>query len=196
MVKPRPARMAAASRRQQILTRALATFACYGFAGTSTRQLAEAAGISEPILYRHFASKAALFEAVLALVTERILAALRRSVGAAPDARSRLIALGHGLPDLLAGLEDELRVLCATAASHADPSQARAARAALTALGRFLERALGGGGLRRGVDPATAAYFVLQIGLGSALLRPVGVRRVLRDGFGESVLGLMVAALL
>lgn len=195
MVKRPATRLAAGARRQQLLEQALRVFARRGFAGASTRELAAAAGISEPILYRHFRSKSALFAAVLTLVTQRLLAALGAAVAPAPDARTRLLALGHALPEVLARLEDELRVLCGAAASHADPGQARAARHALEAVGRFLRQALAGG-LRRGVDAETGAFFVLQIGLGSALLRPVRVAAVLRAGFGDAVLELMKRALL
>ena len=40
-------------------------FALHGFEGTSLRQIARGAGIKEPGLYNHFASKQALYEAVL-----------------------------------------------------------------------------------------------------------------------------------
>ncbi|HLQ39296.1 MAG TPA: hypothetical protein VK348_15915, partial [Planctomycetota bacterium] len=117
-------------------------------------------------------------------------------LAAAGDARARLLALADALPDLLGRYEDELRMLCGAAASHADAAQAGAARRALASIGRVITRALAGGGLRRGVDAETAAYFLLELGLGSALLRPIGVPAVLRRGFGDRIFELMTVALL
>src|SRR5579863_8088943 len=53
------------SRRQQILERALPLFARHGFAQTTTRRIAEAAGISEALLFKHFPTKSAVYGAIL-----------------------------------------------------------------------------------------------------------------------------------
>jgi AcrR family transcriptional regulator len=53
--------------REAFLRAAEATFAERGFSGTTSRELAKVAGVSESVLYRHFGSKSGLFaEAVLA----------------------------------------------------------------------------------------------------------------------------------
>ncbi len=57
-------RLKAHERRQQILEVAGELFADRGFAGVTTRELAQRLGITEPILYRHFASKEDLWLAV------------------------------------------------------------------------------------------------------------------------------------
>jgi AcrR family transcriptional regulator len=50
---------------ERVLDVAENLFAIQGYDGTSLRQIAERAGIREPGLYNHFASKQALYEAVL-----------------------------------------------------------------------------------------------------------------------------------
>ena len=55
------ARMKAEARRRQLLEVAAELFAANGYQGTTTAALAEAAGISEPILYRHFNNQLDLF---------------------------------------------------------------------------------------------------------------------------------------
>src|SRR5438094_9900899 len=57
-------------RRQAIVDAAVPLFARKGFAGTTTRELAEAAGISEALLFRHFPSKQLLYREILALGCE------------------------------------------------------------------------------------------------------------------------------
>jgi TetR/AcrR family transcriptional regulator len=52
-------------RRTQLLRSAIDTFARRGFAGTKTRDIASAAGVSEAILFRHFATKEDLYHAIL-----------------------------------------------------------------------------------------------------------------------------------
>lgn len=57
--------MGAAERRELLLEAARARFARHGFHGAATAAIARDAGCSEPILYRHFASKRDLLLAVL-----------------------------------------------------------------------------------------------------------------------------------
>jgi AcrR family transcriptional regulator len=64
VVEPRQ-RLTGDARRQSILDAARAVFARHGFHGAGTAEIARCAGCSEPMLYKHFASKQALFAAVL-----------------------------------------------------------------------------------------------------------------------------------
>jgi AcrR family transcriptional regulator len=52
-------------RRQAIVDAAIPLFARKGFSGATTRELAEAAGVSEALLYRHFPSKQLLYSEIL-----------------------------------------------------------------------------------------------------------------------------------
>ena len=58
-------RFTAASRRQQILQVASRLFAGQGFNGTTTRHIAEASGVNEALIFRHFPSKEDLYWAVI-----------------------------------------------------------------------------------------------------------------------------------
>ena len=62
--QPRP-RMSGTDRRHQLLEAALAVFARKGFEGTTTKEVAGAAGVTEAIIFRHFPTKQALYTAVL-----------------------------------------------------------------------------------------------------------------------------------
>src|SRR5687767_6461215 len=61
--KTQPTRMRAATRRNQIVAVAAELFASRGFSGTTTKEIAEGAGVSEAIIFRHFASKDQLYAA-------------------------------------------------------------------------------------------------------------------------------------
>jgi TetR/AcrR family transcriptional regulator, transcriptional repressor of aconitase len=54
-------RLSAEERKAAIVEVALPLFARKGYAETTTKDLAQAAGVSEPLLYRHFPSKEALY---------------------------------------------------------------------------------------------------------------------------------------
>lgn len=58
-------RMSADDRRRQLLETAIDLFSRKGFAGTTTREIATAAGVNEAIIFRHFATKQDLYKAIL-----------------------------------------------------------------------------------------------------------------------------------
>ena len=55
----------AQERREQIIETALKLFATHGYDGTSTRKIAQAAGITEGLIFHYFPTKAHLLAAVL-----------------------------------------------------------------------------------------------------------------------------------
>jgi AcrR family transcriptional regulator len=58
-------RLPAAERRQALIDAALRVFSSGSYAGATTAEIAREAGVSEPILYRHFTSKRDLYVACL-----------------------------------------------------------------------------------------------------------------------------------
>lgn len=54
-------RLSAQARKLAIVKASLPLFARKGYAAATTRELARAAGVSEPLLYKHFPSKEALY---------------------------------------------------------------------------------------------------------------------------------------
>src|SRR5215471_4139576 len=57
--------MPASDRRTQLLETALNVFSQKGFNGATTKEIAAAAGITEAVIFRHFPTKQALYQAVL-----------------------------------------------------------------------------------------------------------------------------------
>ncbi len=58
-------RMAGEERRRQIVNVALRLFSEHGFRGATTKEIAQAAGVSEAIIFRHFATKEELYSAII-----------------------------------------------------------------------------------------------------------------------------------
>lgn len=63
--KPGAGRMHAEDRRQQIIDVAVQLFSQKGFRGTTTKEIALAAGVNEAIIFRHFATKSELYTAIM-----------------------------------------------------------------------------------------------------------------------------------
>ena len=77
-------RLGRAERSEAVLVAAAAAFADGGFAGTSMAEIAACAEVSHLIIYRHFASKEALYAAVLRRAVDHLAARFE-----SPDAVDR-----------------------------------------------------------------------------------------------------------
>src|SRR5580704_18603548 len=87
-------------RRTAILRAVRRVFAEKGFDGTTTRELADAAGVSEALLFKHFPNKEALFSAMKLSLNEQDLGRLERIKQLEPSV-STLVLLVHFLTHLL-----------------------------------------------------------------------------------------------
>ena len=89
-------RLKGADRREDILNHASRLFLTYGIAGTSTRMIANAVGISQPSLYAHFATKEALANALSARAFSSLESLIGRIRTADIPAPARLEAMIRG----------------------------------------------------------------------------------------------------
>lgn len=81
------------ARRESILRAAAVAFGAQGFAATSMDDVAAAAGITKLIVYRHFDSKEALYDAVLERVSDRLTEEILGGVKAGRPAAAGIGAL-------------------------------------------------------------------------------------------------------
>jgi AcrR family transcriptional regulator len=85
-------RLPAARRRRQLLEVALEVFAREGFYGTSMDEVAEAAGVTKPVLYQHFGSKRLLYLELLDDVGTQLLEEITKAVASAEGPRRQVEA--------------------------------------------------------------------------------------------------------
>lgn len=85
-------RLPAPRRRRQLLTVALRVFAERGYHPTSMNDLAEAAGVTKPVLYQHFRSKRALYLELLEDVGEQLRDAIDKATTEAGTPREQVHA--------------------------------------------------------------------------------------------------------
>jgi AcrR family transcriptional regulator len=94
-VSPAPVqrRLPAAERRAIIVESAVGVFSERGYTGASLDDIAAAAGVTKPMLYRHFASKADLYVALLESEIELLLGGMREAAGRHTELEPRVRAL-------------------------------------------------------------------------------------------------------
>ena len=83
-------RLPAAARRRQLLDVALVTFADNGYHGTAMNDVAEAAGVTKPVLYQHFQSKRELYREVIDDVGSSLSEAITAAVADAEGPRQQV----------------------------------------------------------------------------------------------------------
>jgi AcrR family transcriptional regulator len=157
---PARARLSAEGRRAAIIDAARVLFARNGFRGTGTSDIAAAAGCSEPMIYKHFASKQALFVAVLeecALYMRERFAAAASGEGDLFDGYLRFVRSLAG--DAKVAELSRLRYLAVTLS---DEPEIRAGLAAMVAqwqasVRAAVEVAHANGRIRRDVDVESVA---------------------------------------
>lgn len=78
-------RLPAAQRRQALVDTALRVFSEGSYRGTTTAEIAREAGVSEPILYRHFASKRELYLECIEEAWRRLRARWEEAIDSEPN---------------------------------------------------------------------------------------------------------------
>ncbi len=169
------ARLTHEQRHQQILDTALEVFAKQGFQGTTTKQLATAAGVSEATIFLHFPSKEALYEAIL----EELLQRQRPLTGLLDDpAEAPLAEVAERLASAFMDRHTRSSVLLRLALFSALERRTLGQRIAaqhiggpVKSLARRIERAKERGEVRSDLDAETAARALDSVLIHQILLR-------------------------
>jgi AcrR family transcriptional regulator len=104
-------RLPAPRRRRQLLTVALRVFAERGYHPTSMNDLAEAAGVTKPVLYQHFRSKRALYLELLEDVGEQLRATIDKATTEAGTPREQVHAGFRAYFEFVAGQQLAFQLL-------------------------------------------------------------------------------------
>jgi AcrR family transcriptional regulator len=90
-----PTRLPAAERRLALVETAIRVFSDGSYRGTTTAEIARAAGVSEPILYRHFASKRDLYLAALEHVWDKARTQWEQVLASTENVREAFESMGR-----------------------------------------------------------------------------------------------------
>ena len=165
------ARMRAKDRRRQLLEVAADLFASRGYRGTTTAELARAAGITEPILYRHFENKLDLFVTLIEEVGREVVLRWRAALKGENDPVQRLRTLLAGNPATHERSKGIYRVIFqAMTEAETAPQIARPLRKHLSMLHGFLKAELENlqqaGAVRKDESAAALAWFLMNVAIG------------------------------
>jgi AcrR family transcriptional regulator len=114
-------RLTAEQRRQQLFTVALELFAHRGYRATTMDDIAEAAGVTKPLVYQHFSSKRALYLELVDSIAEALLIAVRGAVMRAEGPRQQVEMGFAAYFRLVVNRETEFRLLYGR--DHADDKE-------------------------------------------------------------------------
>src|SRR5579863_6676495 len=87
-------RMSCEERKCRILAAVRRVFAHKGLEGTTTRELAKEAGVSEALLYKHYPSKEALYQAMLSSCDGEFMGEVKK-ITSLESSTSTLVTLVH-----------------------------------------------------------------------------------------------------
>jgi AcrR family transcriptional regulator len=175
-------RMPAAERRRHLVETAIRLFTEGSYHGTTTAEIARAAGVSEPILYRHFASKRDLYLAALEHVWSKTRAGWEKTLIDAPDACAAVEVIGKGHVSVRSA-KLQLAELWVQALSEAseDPELRRYVRRHMREVHDFLAGLIRRGQEQGAINPDRDADAEAWIMLAGGILGMVGRRVGLLD---------------
>jgi AcrR family transcriptional regulator len=163
--------------RSVILDAAARAFGRLGFERTTIEDVADEAGVSRSMIYRHFGSRDEVLTGVVGRMTDRLIDGLSEGLAGAgtlgeyiEDAMVQVVVLVRSDPSLVAVFSDGGRAAAGRVVGTTDEVKVRArrfARAVLESAGP--ERAAE---LRPGIDPDAAADHLVLVGL--ALIQGFG----------------------
>lgn len=173
------ARLRKAERKQQLLEHAKQLFLALGYQHTTTEKIAHAAGVTEPVLYRHFESKKALFLEVLHEIRQATLERWDREISLATDPLEKL----RQVVDLYLGTTRvhalEFRIMHRTLVETDDEEIADFLRSFYLDSERFLadiiRQGQSAGRFRQDLDPRVGAWELIRTALGYTLTLSLGI---------------------
>ena len=172
-------RLPAEERKAAVLDCACGMFATGSYRGTTTAEIARRAGVTEPILYRHFESKRALYLAVLEESWRRLRELWDEAVAAEEDPKLWVAAIGRAYfeatdPRLHSA---NLWIQSLTEASD-DPEIRRYLRKHMREVHEYvadlMRRSQEAGGVLPDRDPSAEAWIFIAVGLLATVGRRVG----------------------
>jgi TetR/AcrR family transcriptional regulator len=172
-------RLPAEERRAAVLDTACRVFARGSYRGATTAEIAREAGVTEPILYRHFASKQALYLACIETAWQRVQAAWDEAVANEPDPRAWMQAMAEAFFEFKEQRSAVAQLwLQALTESGDDPEIRRYLRRHLRDVHAFVAevvtRCQAAGAIPAERDPRAEAWIFVAVGLLTAVAGRLG----------------------
>jgi len=192
MVRAR--RLPAQDRKRQIIDSARELFASQSYRKVGTADVAKAAGVSEPALYRYFSSKKELFLATLRPTGPKLLEIWQTIASEVNDPLETLASIGVRYYDHLQSRSGSMRLLFQALSEADEPDIRQALRENFLSFVHFvaetLEEGKRRGIVRHGLDSELVAWQFLGMGLTLDLMQSLGLTSEIDRGKMEQWFGL------
>jgi AcrR family transcriptional regulator len=167
-------RLKAPQRRKQLLAVATKIFARHGYNAATTHAIADAAGITEPILYRHFKSKQELFVAIARQMSQQTLDHWRKLIADVSNPYEQIRIIAKEFPEHLRRLSDAYHVIHGALATSRDRKVIGVMNEHYAKVEAFfvgiIKRGQENGVFRKNVDPKVPAWELIHLGIGYAMI--------------------------
>lgn len=107
----RASRMPRDQRRVQLLDAASEVFTIRGYHAAAMDDIAEAAGVSKPVLYQHFASKLELYLALLDSSCDSLVDVVQEAIASTDDNADRVVAAMGAFYEFVSSASGEFRLV-------------------------------------------------------------------------------------
>jgi AcrR family transcriptional regulator len=168
------ARLKAAQRREQLIQVATKVFAKRGFEAATTAAIAEAAGVTEPILYRHFSSKQEMFVAITRAMSGQTLRHWRELIGKSSTSTEKIRMVARGFPQHIKSNEDAYHVIHGALATSRDRKVLSVMKEHYSEIERFFRKIVEdgqkAGEFKKDLDPRVPAWQLINTGIGYAMI--------------------------
>ena len=168
------ARLKAPQRREQLLEVATKLFAKLGYEATTTAAIAEAAGVTEPILYRHFKSKQELFVAIVRAMSEHTMKHWHDLIEGVTNPAERIRRVAAEFPTHIGKLSDAYHVIHGALSTSRDPKVLKVMREHYAQIEEFFIGVITDGQkagiFSKELDPRVPAWQLINIGIGFAMV--------------------------
>jgi AcrR family transcriptional regulator len=174
-------RLKAPQRREQLIEVATKLFARNGYEATTTAAIALAAGVTEPILYRHFDSKQELFVAIVRAVSQQTMNHWQELMAGVDDPSERIRRISKEFPAHAKHLADAYHVLHGALATPPLDERGNPQRKVMAVMkehyaqieeffAKLIRDGQKAGMFRKDLDPKVPAWQLIMTGIGYAML--------------------------
>jgi AcrR family transcriptional regulator len=167
-------RLKAPQRREQLIEVATRIFAKWGYNAATTAAIADAAGVTEPILYRHFASKQQMFVAITRAMSEQTIRHWHELTEKSPTSTEKIRAIAQHFPGHIRANEDAYHVIHGALATSRDRKVLAVMKEHYSEIERFFRKIVTdgqkAGEFRQNLDPGVPAWQLINTGIGYAMI--------------------------
>ena len=174
VITPGMHRLKAPQRREQLIEVATRIFAKWGYNAATTAEIADAAGVTEPILYRHFNSKQDMYVAITRAMSEQTLRRWHELIDRSSSSTEKIRTIARQFPNHIRACEDAYHVIHGALATSRDRKVLSVIKEHYSEIEQFFCKIIidgqKAGEFSKDLNPNVPAWQLINIGIGYAMI--------------------------